>query len=348
MKNKRKRTFARVLAVALIVLSLVSLLGVSAFAFQYDSLNEGGLVGSFQQDLADPIYSSDYDILPVGALIQENMQGMIGAVPWEEYGGLLYGFEYSDYIENSKAPVCALEYLVVRCEVDQVMGNHQYDIVSDGNYFFPDRDIASYYENGLRVVQFGDNTIRYSFLENFYQNYALPLSEYNGLVKYQLYCVFYHYDFGEASPSASVSKKEYNELKAKYNDEKSARLNAEGQLEVKAKELKSLQENYDSLSAKNSDLTAEKERLLNEKESLLNEKNTIAQKLSETEDSLTAAREGIANNNAVTKFFDGIYRTVAQTLNQFFNLDVFGMPLGSIIAILLAALVVIVVLKLVL
>ena len=339
MKNKKK-TRARVLAFLTFALTLVSCFGVSAFAFQYSDLNSAGSYASFDHDLSEPIYTNDYDILPVGGLIQENMQGMIGPVSWDNYGRLPYCFDYADYIANTDKPLFALEFLVVRCEIDQVMGNNQYFVVSDGNFFFPQKDIASYYGNGLRVVSLND-TFRYAFLENFYNQYALPYSEYTGLVKYQLYCVAYHYDFGAASPGTTISMQEYNKLKEKYEDEKSARASAEGQLEVKAKELKESQEQCNSLEA-------EKNDLIKKNIELQGSNSRLQKSFDDLQKEYNTCKNSLNNSNAVVNFFDGIYKSVSGVLNQFFTLDVFGVSLGSIMAILIAAFVVIVILKIVL
>ena len=63
----------------------------------------------------------------------------------------------------------------------------------------------------------------------------------------------------------------------------------------------------------------------------------------------TKAMEGLQNNNAVESFFDGILGSIQNTLNVFFNLDLFnsGFTLGSLVALLLGALLVFFVLKLI-
>ncbi len=336
MKNKKKTRY-RVLAFFVLALALVSVLGISAFAFQYEDLNSAGAYGSFSYDLAEPIYTDDYDILPVGGLIQEHMQGMIGAVSWDDYGALRYSFDYHDYITNTDKPLYALEFLVVRCEVDQIAGNNQYFVVSDGNFFFPQKEIASYYENGLRVV-FLNNTLRYAFLEDFYNQYSLPYSEYTGLEKYQLYCVAYHYDLGTTSPGTTISMAEYDKLKEKYEDEKSARASAEGQLEVKAKELKALQEQYDTIKE-------EKSNLIQKNSELEGSNSRLQKSFDDLQKEYNTCKNSLNNSNAVVNFFDGIYKAVSGVLNQFFTLDVFGVSLGSIMAILIAVFVVMVIVK---
>lgn len=328
MKTKKKlRT--RIFAFLALSLVLVSVLGISTFAFQYETLNDAGSFASFDHDLSEPIYTDDYTILPVGGLILENMQGMIGSVDWKDYGRLSYGFDYLDYITNTKDPVYALEFLVVRCEIDQIMNDHTYTVVSDGNFYFPDMQKACYYTNGFRVCYIY-NTLYYSFLDNFVSNYVMSYSDYQGLEKYQMYCVVYHYDIGTASPGTTVSMKKYEELNDQYKAEKVSRETAE-------KELTKSREKVDALTTEKDALTADKAKL------------EMANKtLEENVADLNVKLESTANAGAVANFFDGIYQAVSGTLNTFFDLDIFGVSLGSIIAVLLGALVVIVVLKLVL
>lgn len=59
------------------------------------------------------------------------------------------------------------------------------------------------------------------------------------------------------------------------------------------------------------------------------------------------AREGLSNSNAVLNFFQGIYEAVNGVLHTFFELDVFGFSLGSVVATFVIALVVIFIIKII-
>ena len=61
-----------------------------------------------------------------------------------------------------------------------------------------------------------------------------------------------------------------------------------------------------------------------------------------------AFEDGETNLKAIPLLFDGIYKTIYNTLTIFFNMDFFGTPLGNVVSILLGAAIVIVILKVVL
>lgn len=113
------------------------------------------------------------------------------------------------------------------------------------------------------------------------------------------------------------------------------------------------------LTEQNNNLLSEKQNLINqnnvlssEKQNLIDQNNALNNNYSALQSELNTvtqqrddAREGLRNNSAVLNFFQGVYEAVNGVLQTFFNLDVFGMSLGSVIAILLIAIVVIFVLK---
>ncbi len=111
-----------------------------------------------------------------------------------------------------------------------------------------------------------------------------------------------------------------------------------------------------SYKSSNSKLKTELETQKNTYETELEtQKNTYETELEiqqkqyeELENKYNSAKEGLDNTNAITKLFDGIYGAIHDTLGIFFDMDFFGFNLGSVIAILLVAVVVIVILKFVL
>ena len=115
----------------------------------------------------------------------------------------------------------------------------------------------------------------------------------------------------------------------------------------------SLQSSNQGLTEQNNNLTNRNQQLEAEKQSLAEQNNTLNNKNSALQaevDTITQqrddAREGLSNSNAVLNFFQGIYEAVNGVLQTFFNLDVFGFNLGSIIAIFVIAVVVLFVIKL--
>lgn len=73
---------------------------------------------------------------------------------------------------------------------------------------------------------------------------------------------------------------------------------------------------------------------------MISEIETITQQRDE-------AREGLSNSNLVLNFFQGIYEAVNGVLHTFFELDVFGFSLGSVVATFVIALVVIFIIKII-
>lgn len=74
----------------------------------------------------------------------------------------------------------------------------------------------------------------------------------------------------------------------------------------------------------------------------------LSKSLSESIDKYNALAEGVQNERALPLLFDGIYKTIHNTLMIFFNMDFFGVKLGTVVSILLGAAVVILILKVVL
>ena len=97
---------------------------------------------------------------------------------------------------------------------------------------------------------------------------------------------------------------------------------------------------YDEMNFELGSLKSENITLKDNNSILQSELNTVTQQRDD-------AREGLSNSNAVLNFFQGIYEAVNGVIQTLFNINVFGMSLGSVMGILLIAVVVIIVLKIV-
>lgn len=323
----------------------VCLFSISCFAFKEDSFSYSYSPYVGRDDLT-LVFSDEYDIVPCGRLVTDDMQGSIGAVSWEDYCLLHSPYsDYAYYLANSSSPVYAVEYIVVQYHEDQIQGvNHRYSVVSDGNYFFPETDIAVYYENGLRVVK-RDEGMYFSFLSDFVDRYCSSATTYDNDInrRYQLYYVAYHTPIISDTPGASITQEKYDQLLSKYSDEKYARIAAQEQLETKVTEIAKLEKEKEALTAEKNTLISEKKDLSGKYDALKSEYTTLSAANAE----LQGKYDGIKNNVAVLDFFQGIYDTVHGVLIDFFDLEIFGISFGSVVCMLLCAGVVIFVLKLV-
>ena len=70
--------------------------------------------------------------------------------------------------------------------------------------------------------------------------------------------------------------------------------------------------------------------------------------ISSLEERIQELVSGADNDAAITLFFDGIYKTIYNVLTIFFNMNFFGVKLGTVVGLLLGAAVVIIILKVVL
>lgn len=112
------------------------------------------------------------------------------------------------------------------------------------------------------------------------------------------------------------------------------------------KDHENLQTSYDNVMNDYFDLSDYASGLEDEVDNLQGNITYLEGELETMEGKYNSAKEGLDNSNAVLNFFQGIFDAVQGVLNTFFSLDVFGMNLGSIVAILLGAVIVIVVIKL--
>lgn len=365
MKNK----ICKLLPVSLLLTSLFALFGTSCFAFQEKEFVSSDSHYGCRYDDMSVIFGEQYDIVPAGRLVTDDMPGKIGAVSWQDYGLLTGNWgDYAFYLaNNNKKPVYAVEFIVVKCAVDQVTGkNYTYQVVSDGNFYYPGKDIAVYFENGLRVLS-QNGTLHFSFLENFVKAYCQTNSEYEANIhnRYQLYYVAYHSEITSDKPVVSITQEQYDALKEKYDEEKDARIAAEAQLEALNSSYIQLKAFNEHVSSMNKDLMEENKTLRTDLENALNEKeeaisdlitaeneysSALARKEEEIKsqkDTIKGLETSLANNHAIAKFFTGIYEAVHQFVGDLFDLNVFGMNLGSVVCMLLIAVVVIFVIKLV-
>jgi uncharacterized membrane protein YeaQ/YmgE (transglycosylase-associated protein family) len=113
-----------------------------------------------------------------------------------------------------------------------------------------------------------------------------------------------------------------------------------------SKDHENLQTNYDNIMNDYLDMSDYASGLEDEVDNLQGNITYLEGELETMEGKYNSAKEGLDNSNAVMNFFQGIFDAVQGVLNTFFSLDVFGMNLGSIVAILLGAVIVIVVIKL--
>lgn len=81
---------------------------------------------------------------------------------------------------------------------------------------------------------------------------------------------------------------------------------------------------------------------------LSNKYKSLEAQYAEALERIKELEEGLENNEAIPLLFDGLYKTLYNTLTIFFNMDVFGTKLGTIVGLLLGAAVVIIILKVVL